>query len=220
MSVFNKKFVLDILMFVVFIIVMSFPVFPKLLHEVFGVTLSIIICLHLFWNRFWFSSIFKGQQNIRRFLPTIINILLIFSILAVVITGVCLSNYLFKSVIPIDLARNVTIHQIHVSISYLTLILIGLHFGLHLKAQCERLKNTLNLRINPKLIPLVSIIIVLLGIYASFLNRLGDRLLMKHIFATPATNKSGIIYILLLLSIFGMYAVIAYIWQNGKKTRR
>ena len=62
--------------------------------------------------------------------------------------------------------------------------------------------------------------IVGVGIYGSFQNRVGDHLLMKHIFATPATSEPGDVYVLLLLAILGLYAVLAYGWQEWGGRRR
>lgn len=49
---------------------------------------------------------------------------------------------------------------------------------------------------------------MLLGIYASVLNRVGDRLRMEHIFATEAAALPGMIFALLILAMIGMYAVL------------
>lgn len=219
-----RRIIWDVLMLAMFLAVMSFPFLPKVLHEVLGVTLPLAAAMHLIWNRRWLAALSSGKWNMRRVLPTVINVLLILSMAAVAVTGICLSNHLFKGMIPLELARNITVHQLHVSLPFLMLILVGLHLGLHWKSWWQRMKDAFGWQGNSLLYRLLSrgssLAIVGVGIYGSFQNRVGDHLLMKHIFATPATSEPGGVYVLLLLAILGLYAVLAYGWQEWGGRRR
>lgn len=219
-----RRIIWDILMLAMFLAVMSFQFVPKVLHEVLGVTLPLAAAMHLIWNRRWFAALPAGKWNVRRLLPTVINVLLILSMAVVAVTGICLSNHLFKGMIPLELARNITVHQLHVSLPFLMLILVGLHLGLHWKSWWQRMKDAFGWQGNSLLYRLPArgsaLAIVGVGIYGSFQNRVGDHLLMKHIFATPATSEPGDVYVLLLLAILGLYAVLAYGWQEWGGRRR
>ena len=107
---------------------------------------------------------------------------------------------------PLNIQRSILIHQLHVSLPYALLILMGLHWGLHFKGWREKWHLPW-----PASCP-VKVLLALLatagGIYGSFLDRVGDRLLMKHIFATPATGEPAIVYVGLLLAIWGMYVIL------------
>ena len=213
-------------MLVLFLAVMSFNFIPKMLHEVLGLALLLAAILHLIWNHRWLGALWHGRWSGTRLITVVINFLLMLSLAVVFVTGVCLSNYLFKGWISLELARNMTIHQVHISLSFLLLIIIGLHLGLHLKAWWQHLKKARcfrgSLLYYRMLARGTALIFIGLGSYGSFQNRIGDHLLMKHIFATPATSSSGSIYVLLLLAIMGLYAVVAYVWQEWlmKKERR
>ena len=50
--------------------------------------------------------------------------------------------------------------------------------------------------------------IFIFGVAGSFLHRIGDRLLMKHIFGTAATKLPSPAFLLVLVAIFGLYAII------------
>lgn len=52
------------------------------------------------------------------------------------------------------------------------------------------------------------------GCAASRLDHVGDRLALKHIFATPAMQLPVIGYFLLLLCLMGLYATIFYYAQK------
>ena len=218
-----RRIILDVMMLAIFLTMMSFQFVPKLWHEVLGVALPLALLLHLVWNRRWLGALLRGKWSVRRVLPTAINFLLILSMAAVAVTGICLSNHLFKGLIPLELARNITVHQIHVSLPFLMIVLLGLHLGLHWKSWWQRLKtfcgwqgDSLHYRLLTKgMVLSISII----GIYGSIQNRVGDHLLMKHIFATPATNEPGGVYVLLILAVLGLYAVLAYGWQEWSERR-
>ena len=116
-----------------------------------------------------------------------------------------MSNYIFHDFIPLEFRRNMIFHQLHVALPYSMMILIGLHIGLHWKELREKFLRFMK---NSLLEKILAALIICAGIYGSFLNRVGDRILMKHIFATPATELSLPIFLLILLSTTLLYAVL------------
>ena len=141
-----------------------------------------------------------------RIIGTVVDMLLLVVLLVVMGAGSGISNHLFKDIMPLDIQRSILIHQLHVSLPYALLILMGLHWGLHFKGWRARWHLPW-----PAFLPLKVVLAVLVaagGIYGSFLDRVGDRLLMKHIFATPATGEPAVVYVGLLLAIMGLYIII------------
>ncbi|MBR3722424.1 MAG: DUF4405 domain-containing protein [Selenomonadaceae bacterium] len=205
---------LNILMFAIFLLTISFHHLPKMLHEVLGILLLIAVLVHLYLNRKWFLSIKKGRRTTSRNISDFVDFTLLVLMIIVIVTGVFMSNYLFKGMFGIELARNITVHQLHVSLSYLMLILLGIHLGLHWEGLWLRFLNWRRLDKNSKSVRILSrvapIILLIVGICGSFLNRIGDRLLMKHIFATEATNLPLAVFLPLMMGVVGMYAVFGY----------
>ncbi len=199
-----KKFYLDIFLFILFLLVMSFHFLPRIFHEIAGLILPIAMVGHFIWN--W--KIFKNQK---KRLSQIVDVALILCLLVTIFSGVCISNFIFKDIIDINLQRNITIHQLHVSTPFLMMILIGLHFGFNFKSFRQRFNNLINLNV-PKIFQRILIfILIAIGIYGSFMNRIGDRLLMQHIFATDATSLSFGLFLLLMIGIFSIYVFIGYL---------
>ena len=209
-----KRNLLNITMLLLFLLTMSFYFLPKMLHEVLGILWFLAVIWHLYLNRNWLFSISKGKWTTIRVISVAINLLLMVSMVVVMITGVFISNHLFKGWVGMELARNITVHQLHVSLPFLMMILTGIHLGLHIKGLWQRLLNWLSIDKNSARVRIVayvsSIILVILGIYGSFLHRVGDRLLMKHIFATKATELNFALFFIILIGIFGMYVVVGY----------
>ena len=101
----------EILILAVFLAVINFHAVPKLFHETFGLIISFAISLHIYKNRRWFFSLRQGKWSGIRILATIVNFSLIILFLIVIITGACISNHIFKDIMPMSLQRNLTFHQ-------------------------------------------------------------------------------------------------------------
>ncbi|MCE5285773.1 MAG: DUF4405 domain-containing protein [Pelosinus sp.] len=216
-----KRVFLDIVVLVLFLLVMSFQFLPKILHEVLGVLMLAAVVFHLIWNRLWFSSLLRGKWNFRRGLSMAINCLLIVNVVIILATGMMISNHLFKGILGIYLQRNITVHQLHVSLPYLVLILIGLHLGLHWPALWQRFTawrhwnlQSLKYRVGCYF---MLVFFIAGGVYGSFMHQIGDRLQLKHLFITKATEAPFGIFLLMLLNIIGMYAVVSF--YSSKKNK-
>lgn len=170
-----KKFLLDALIFALFLLTMSFHFLPRMFHEIFGLMLAAAVVVHLNFNRSWIFGLTRGNWTARRFFSTLINFLLLVDLILIVVTGICISNYIFGGVIPLDLRRNMTIHQLHVALPYVMIILVGLHVGLHRQFILSKILRQKNI---PRGVEYLTLIILIgAGIYGSFLNRVGDRIL-------------------------------------------
>ena len=202
----NFRMTVTALLPLLFLPIMCFHYVPKVLHEVLGILWWLLVLIHIGQNRQWFASLKRGRWPILRIIGTAVDILLLVVLLVMVGAGSGISNHLFKEIMPLDIQRSILIHQLHVSLPYALLILMGLHWGLHFKGWRERWHLPW-----PAFLPLKVVLAVLVaagGIYGSFLDRVGDRLLMKHIFATPATGEPAVVYVGLLLAIMGLYIII------------
>ena len=188
---------------------MSFHSLPKILHEILGLLMFVMTIVHFVWNRHAFMML---NKNFKKRLSMFIDVMLFLCILTIIFTGMCISNHLFNGMIDMKLQRNITIHQLHVAAPYLFMILSGIHLGLHWPGFRQRLNNIFKFDMTTKFYKftcrILTILLILIGIYGSFLNRVGDRLLMEHIFATPATDLPFILFVSLIISIFSIYVVI------------
>ena len=207
-----------------FVAVMCFQYLPKLLHEILGVAWLLLTLLHLYQNRSWLRNLRHGSWGWGRLFSTVINSLLMVGVLAVVLSGLGISNYLLKEVMPLAIQRSIALHQYHVSLPYALLILCGLHWGLHWQGWQKQWQKLLNLSLPPLVGRLLSwgtvAVVLVMGVWGSFMNRVGDRLLMKHIFATEATNQPGEIYALLLAGMLGLYVLAGIAIGKAAKYRR
>ncbi len=208
-----KNFLLDAILFAVFLAELSFHFLPKILHEILGVIFIALIIFHVAIN---FRRIFSLTKKItpRKFFSLEINVALIMGAALIFVTGICMSNYLFPDAANPLLRRNMTIHQLHVSAPYVMMILIGMHLGLHWREFWQRFLNLVGLeefyQRRKIFFKAAAVILSAIGFAGFFLNRLAARLAMKHIFATPATDLPAAIFVLLMIGGVAFFALITF----------
>ncbi|WP_297569971.1 hypothetical protein [uncultured Anaerovibrio sp.] len=206
------RMLVTVLMIFFFLLVMSFHHIPKLFHEVLGLVWLGVTMLHLWQNRKWFKSFAQGRWTTIRIIDTVIDGLLLLTLLMVIIAGSGISNHLFKDLMPLDIRRSITLHQLHVSLPYAMIILMGLHWGLHFDGWLNQWKRVISFTIPAKISKVaglaLAVIIIAGGIYGSILHQVWNRLMMKHIFATEAAGLPFGSYLILLLSIIGLYVIV------------
>lgn len=217
-----RNFVLDAILIVMFVAEMSFHFLPKILHEIIGVAMAAAIFIHVFINRRRFIFLLK-KVTVRKILSALVNFALGICAAIIFATGVCMSNYLFIDVISFELRRNMTLHQLHVATPYALLILIGVHIGLHWREFWQRflkLVGAEELYLRRRIIfKAAAVILSAVGLWGFYMNRVGDRILMKHIFATPATELPAAIFILLTTGGVVFFALITFLLAERIKGR-
>ena len=199
-----KKFLLDVILIVLFVAGLSFHHLPKILHEILGVAMAAAIIVHVVINFRRFKSLFK-KITPRKFFIIAINIALAIGAVIILFTSVSVSNYLFTDLASFELRRNMMIHQLHVATPYVMMILIGAHVGFHAQELRQRFLSV------KKFFNVTILILAAFGAFGLFYNRVLDRILMKHIFATPATELHGIIFALMILGGVIFFALITFL---------
>lgn len=204
----NGRNAINLLLLAGLLTLLSFSQLPRVVHEIVGVLMLAAILAHLGYARGWLRGLTRGRWTVRRMLGAVLNALLALNAATVLVTGVMASNFLFIELVPLELHRNLALHQLHTALGWSMPILVGLHIGLYGAALWHRFGILRGARRARLVCGGLALLTMLLGIYASVLNRVGDRLRMEHIFATEAAALPGMIFALLILAMIGMYAVL------------
>lgn len=125
------KINLDIVITVLFVSLL-FPYNTGLVyHEIAGISLAAMIILHLILNSNWIVNVSKnllsGKFKAKTILLYILNIGLFLGITVIIITGLMISNVIFNN------NYNESLAFIHKWSSYITVLMIAIHLGLHAK---------------------------------------------------------------------------------------
>ena len=206
-----KNFLLDMILFALFVAELSFQFLPKVLHEIFGVALAAAIVLHLAINRRRVVSLTK-KLSPRKIFSVAVDFALTVGVMIVCASGVIMSNYIFVELVNFELRRNMTIHQLHLAAPYVMMILLGVHVGLHWQELRQRTLNFFGLekfyRRRQKIFLAVLVLLSMVGVAGLHLNRVVDRILMKHIFGTPATELPAVLFALMIVGGVMLFALI------------
>lgn len=207
------RLAIDAVLVALFVAELSFHYLPKDLHEILGVALIATILVHFAIN---FKRLFALTKKIttRKFFAIEVVLALGFCTLLIFLTGLCQSNYLFPDLVNSTLRRNMTIHNLHTSSPYIMTILIGMHIGLHgreLKQKVLRLLRAENFFKRWRIVfDGIIMTVAAFGVLGLFLNRFFARILMKHIFSTPATDLPAPMFIFLLVGSIVFFAVVTH----------
>ena len=202
-----RNFLLDALLFLLFVAELSFHHLPKVLHEILGVALTAAIFLHVAINRRRLVSLTK-KISPRKIFSLTTDFALIICAAIILASGVCISNYLFADAVSFELRRNMTLHQLHVALPYIMMILLGVHSGLHWRELWQWLLKIFNAE---KVLRAAIVTLTVFGGVGLLMNRVGDRILFKHIFSTPATDLHAVPFALMIGGGVILFALITFL---------
>ena len=126
---FKIKIAVDMLMTISLLFLMSFELIGDAAHEWLGMAMFFLFVVHHVLNRKWTGNLRKGKYTMRRVMQTILVVLLLLCMAGSMLSGIILSNYVFKFVRikgAANLARNV-----HMLCAYWGFLLMSVHLGMH-----------------------------------------------------------------------------------------
>lgn len=202
--------VLNIVMAVLLLLSIDYRFTGNVFHEIGGVILALLFIVHNVLNRRWYMVFFKGRQSIRRVLLTLVNLLLVAMMVVALWTGVVISATVFA---PLGIqSSDLFMHDLHQGAAYASFILIAIHLGMHWEVLMAKLKNWLHVdhsRLGWIIMSrIISTVVIIYGIYASFTNDIGEKLLMQRAVMSWGEEPSLWGFLLDYFAIGGSYVGI------------
>jgi hypothetical protein len=142
------KFAIDILMAVTFVLFFNKQVLGGLtFHEIAGLAIAAVFFTHVLLNSQWVKKVtvklFDRKLPVKTKFGYVLNLLLLITMAFIIISGIFISKVVFPN-INIDNER--WFQVTHISISFLVLILVAAHVGLHWKWVVNVFKNIVHLK--------------------------------------------------------------------------
>jgi len=166
----NKvKIILDIIMSLVFAVLFNKMVLGGLsFHEIAGLSFGAFIILHTLLNRAWIKGvskkIFSAKLPTRTRIAYIVDFLLLAAIGVIIVTGILISKVVFANVLGI----NANVSGLHKAVSYVALMLVGVHLGLSWERVINIIKKLFKIpksKVLSAMATLVAIVIFSVGSY-------------------------------------------------------
>lgn len=158
------KLGLDVILIILLSLMYEKQVINLAFHEIGGLCLFGLFFLHLFLNRKWIIAVSKRIFNhsiaLKMRLVYLVDILLVAAFALTSIGGVLISKIVFNFS-----AGGMIWKTIHYSSAALSIILVGIHLGLHIPIILALIKQKINLTASKTIIIIGAAVLLLLGGY-------------------------------------------------------
>lgn len=157
------KILTDVAMLALFLYLMSYhPGMGLRLHAILGIILFALFILHHFLNARWYAVLFKGQYRFRRMIMTVSDFLLLFAMLAMMVSSFMISELAFPiSFLPVAFYWR----DIHVMSTAWGFMLMTLHLGIHAHSFLSKIEAKMGETIFGYVIYLLELLLLGVGIY-------------------------------------------------------
>ncbi|MBR4578162.1 MAG: hypothetical protein IKO22_00970 [Oscillospiraceae bacterium] len=197
------KMVVDAGMTVLLLCLMACQVTGESLHEWLGIGMTVLLIIHHILNRKWYAGLFRGNCHAYRILTTVINTLLLLTITLTAVCGMSMSSWavpFLYGMLPVSFAR-----RFHLSMSFWSFLLMGVHLGFHLPAMTAKGKPGKTAK---ELLTCLFTITAGIGLGFFFRNRIPDYLLFRTPFALFDYEKQGVLVFLERLAELFFFAFL------------
>ncbi|MCM1054722.1 MAG: DUF4405 domain-containing protein [Bacteroides sp.] len=206
------KRVLDLAMIILLPLLMAEIYTRQELHEWLGAGMAACFIAHVILNSDWLKNLFKGEYSAARGLMTAVNILLCLDVLALLVSGVMMSGFVF-SWLNISGGKMLA-RQLHLFASYWGMILMSAHLGLNFGAIINSAKKLF--KIDKKnaartwILRAIAAAASGFGAYAIFSQKIYDYLFLRTHFVVFDETKSTFVFFLETAAMMTLFAAVFY----------
>lgn len=165
------KFSIDLVMGITFVLFFNKRVLGGLtFHEIAGLLIAVVFFTHIILNWKWIKNVtlklFDRKLPLRAKFSYLLNLLLLVGMAFIITSGIFISRVVFPN---INIGNEQWFKVSHMSISFLVLIIVAIHIGLHWKWIMNVFKNMVKIKHSKKSLKIVSqIAVVLLLVFGSY----------------------------------------------------
>ena len=133
-----KKFriIIDVIMYVFFIILMGHHITDNLIHEILGTCTIILFVVHNILNFKFYKNIFKGKYTAKRVILTLIDVLLLLCMVGIIVSSIIISSDVFEFLNIHTTSFGLKLHMLSTSWGF---VIMSLHLGLHLNGMLNKI---------------------------------------------------------------------------------
>lgn len=206
------KVFVDIVMTILLLALMSFMLTGQRLHEWLGMMLALLFIVHHVLNLGWAKNLFKGKYTSSRIFCTVLLGLLFVDIIVLVVSGIMMSGYVF----PMFSIHGgiASARRLHMITAYWGLILLSAHLGYNWVMITGMAGKVFHVKLGGKkrkiLFRLISVLVSAYGIYALYVHRVYEYLVLKNIFMFWDYERPAWQVIFDYTAMMYLFAAIAY----------
>lgn len=211
------KMIIDILMYLIFIVLMGHYITNNLIHEIFGTILFVLFITHHILNYKYYKTIFKGKYTFKRLIILLTNLLLLICMLGMMISAINISSDVFAF---LNIPTTIFGRKLHMISTSWGFVIMSIHLGLHLGLFINKLNKKMKDNTFEYVYYLILILIVIYGLYSFYkLNFISDMFLINA-FKFYDFKESPIIFYLHVISSNLFMGLSIYFINNLKLKRK
>ncbi|MDY0938605.1 DUF4405 domain-containing protein [Priestia megaterium] len=195
------RFGLDLLMAVTFVLFFNKQVLGGLtFHEIAGLAIAVAFLIHVLLNWQWVKKVtvklFDRKLPRRTKFGYFLNVMLLITMSFIMISGIFISRVVFPN---INVSNEQWFKISHISVSFLVLVLVAAHIGLHWQWVINVCKNMTKFKKSKKSLSIVAklatVVLLVVGIYeineTGFLGKLGGVARVMNLSSSDMPQKGG-----------------------------
>lgn len=126
----SAKPLFDALMAILFFLLMADRHTGNVAHECLGVALIGSLLLHTWFNRNWYTTLYKGRYNFSRSIRLMLNLLLLATLVGTLASAVVISKTIFSFM---GFKGELFSRTVHIFFAHWCFVLAAVHLGLYWK---------------------------------------------------------------------------------------
>ena len=214
-----KKFriIIDVLMYIVFIILMGHHIIENKIHEILGIIMFVLFVIHNILNIKFYKTMFKGKYNLKRFLLTSIDILLLICFIGIIVSSINISSDVFNFMNIQTKSWGLKLHMLSTSWGF---VVMSIHLGVHLNPLLNKVNTKMKKSTFEYIYYLLFIAFMIYGIY-SFIkqNYISDMFVLSP-FKVYNFNELPVVFYIHTISSSLCISLIVYLINKIKFKRK
>ena len=191
--------IVDVMMTVALLLLMSLQIMEQVSHEYIGMAMVVLVAVHQYLNRKWFTTLLRGRYGAVRVLSVSVNVALIGVFVLSAVSGMIISEALMS--IPLEDFTEWG-RTMHIFSSYWAFVLMGLHVGLHW--------GMIAAKIHAVWAKVLGVVFSGWGMYVFLVSGMIDYLTLRSYFVFLDYEKNPALVILENLAMLGFWTLTGY----------
>ena len=209
------KIIVDLAMYILFLLLMEEHLIPDGTHEWLGISLFVLFIVHNALNYKWYPALFKGRYTALRIVQTVINFLLMIAMIGCIVSSMLISGTVFAwmNLEGAEFGRN--LHMISTAWAF---VLMSVHLGLHFAAfvgMARKINMPTIAKAIVKWILRVAVLgISVFGLYIFIQRAFYEELFLLTAFKFFDYEKTAFVYLLETTAMSILFVCFAYYFKK------
>lgn len=214
------KISIDFVMTLLLLLLMARQITGNSAHEWLGAGMFALWIAHHIFNIPWHGHLFRGKYTPYRMAQTVINVLLLLSMMGVIVSSLILSREVF-AFLPITgglaLAR-----PLHILCVFWAFVLMALHLGLHwnmILGMIRRAAGPIPSKPVKVILQIMGAAIACYGVYAFIKNQFLSYMFLNSFFVFFDFGRPLPLFFTEYIAIMGLFVFLAHYGAKGLQRR-